>query len=185
MAAMAAPTLPSGDDPFASFAPALERYRAIQAQGGWPTVPAGPSLHPGDSDAAIPVLRTRLAVTGDFTTTAPPSPAEAAVYDDALADAVQAFQRRHGLIDDGVIGRHTRAALNVSVGERIRQLELNRARLEQDERVAEDRLVRVNIPGYALSDLGRTIADGFDVLGREPDAEARGCSIAADEMLGA
>jgi hypothetical protein len=35
------------------------------------------------------------------------------------------------------------------------------------------------------ADLGRTIADGFDVLGREPDAEARGCSIAADEMLGA
>ena len=35
------------------------------------------------------------------------------------------------------------------------------------------------------ADLGRAIADGFDVLGREPDAEARGCSIAADEMLGA
>ncbi len=35
------------------------------------------------------------------------------------------------------------------------------------------------------ADLGRAIADGFDVVGREPDAEARGCSIAADEMLGA
>jgi uncharacterized protein YndB with AHSA1/START domain len=33
------------------------------------------------------------------------------------------------------------------------------------------------------ADLGRTIADGFEVLGREPGAEARGCSIAADEML--
>ena len=27
------------------------------------------------------------------------------------------------------------------------------------------------------------LRDGFDVLGREPGAEARGCSIAADEML--
>ena len=35
------------------------------------------------------------------------------------------------------------------------------------------------------ADLGRRIGDGFDVLGREPGAEARGCSIAADEMLGA
>jgi hypothetical protein len=33
------------------------------------------------------------------------------------------------------------------------------------------------------ADLGRTIGDGFEVLGREPGAEARGCSIAADEML--
>lgn len=34
------------------------------------------------------------------------------------------------------------------------------------------------------ADLGRTIGDGFEVLGREPGAEARGCSIAADAMLG-
>jgi hypothetical protein len=32
-------------------------------------------------------------------------------------------------------------------------------------------------------DLGRAIGDGFEVIGREPGAEARGCSIAADEML--
>jgi hypothetical protein len=34
------------------------------------------------------------------------------------------------------------------------------------------------------ADLGRRVGDGFEVLGREPGAEARGCSIAADEMLG-
>jgi hypothetical protein len=33
------------------------------------------------------------------------------------------------------------------------------------------------------ADLGRAIEDGFEVIGREPGAEARGCSIAADEML--
>ncbi len=36
------------------------------------------------------------------------------------------------------------------------------------------------------ADLGRTLADGFEVLGREPGAEERGCSIAADlELAGA
>jgi hypothetical protein len=34
------------------------------------------------------------------------------------------------------------------------------------------------------ADLGRSAGDGFEVLGREPGAEARGCSIAADVMLG-
>ncbi|MFQ5415684.1 MAG: hypothetical protein ACE5FL_01425 [Myxococcota bacterium] len=33
------------------------------------------------------------------------------------------------------------------------------------------------------ADLGRTVEDGFEVLGREPGAEERGCSIAADAML--
>jgi hypothetical protein len=33
------------------------------------------------------------------------------------------------------------------------------------------------------ADLGRSIGDGFEVIGREPGAEARGCSLAADEML--
>jgi hypothetical protein len=35
------------------------------------------------------------------------------------------------------------------------------------------------------ADLGREVTGGFEVIGRSPGAEARGCSIAADEMLGA
>lgn len=34
------------------------------------------------------------------------------------------------------------------------------------------------------ADLGRAVEDGFEVLGREPGAEERGCAIAADELLG-
>jgi hypothetical protein len=34
------------------------------------------------------------------------------------------------------------------------------------------------------ADLGRRVADGFEVLGRGPGAEERGCSVAADAMLG-
>jgi hypothetical protein len=34
------------------------------------------------------------------------------------------------------------------------------------------------------ADLGRADAAGFEVIGREPGAEARGCSLAADAMLG-
>jgi hypothetical protein len=34
------------------------------------------------------------------------------------------------------------------------------------------------------ADLGRRVAGGFEVLGREPGAEERGCSLAADWLLG-
>ncbi|MCH2169378.1 AMP-binding protein [Myxococcota bacterium] len=33
------------------------------------------------------------------------------------------------------------------------------------------------------ADLGRGIENGFEIIGRDPEAEARGCSIAADELL--
>jgi hypothetical protein len=33
------------------------------------------------------------------------------------------------------------------------------------------------------ADLGRATADGFEVVGRDPDAEERGCSIGADALL--
>jgi Acyl-protein synthetase, LuxE len=40
-----------------------------------------------------------------------------------------------------------------------------------------------SIAALQTADVGRRIGDGFEVLGREPGAEARGCSIAADTLL--
>ena len=42
-----------------------------------------------------------------------------------------------------------------------------------------------SVLAVATADLGVIANDGFEVLGREAGAEARGCSLAADEMLGA
>ena len=42
-----------------------------------------------------------------------------------------------------------------------------------------------SVQAIQTADLGRAVGDGFEVLGREPGAEARGCSIAVDAMLGA
>jgi len=41
-----------------------------------------------------------------------------------------------------------------------------------------------SVAAIRTADLGRRVADGFEVLGREPGAEERGCSIAVDELLG-
>ncbi len=47
-----------------------------------------------------------------------------------------------------------------------------------------------SVAAIQTADLGRAVPDpgggptGFEILGRRPGAEARGCSIAADEMLG-
>jgi murein L,D-transpeptidase YcbB/YkuD len=42
------------------------KYRGIVADGGWPEVPAGKTIRPGDSDPRIPVIAERLAISGDI-----------------------------------------------------------------------------------------------------------------------
>jgi murein L,D-transpeptidase YcbB/YkuD len=44
----------------------LKRYRILAAQGGWPALPAGPSLKPCMVDPQVAVLRQRLSVTGEY-----------------------------------------------------------------------------------------------------------------------
>ena len=45
---------------------ALDEYRRLEAAGGWPSVPAGPTLEPGDDDPRVPALRRRLVAGGDL-----------------------------------------------------------------------------------------------------------------------
>lgn len=125
----------------------LAEYRGIAARGGWPTVPAGPTLREGDRDPRVAVIRERLAVTGDLVAAAAPDPD---LYDATVAAGVKAFQERHNLGADGVLGAGTLAAMNVPVAVRIDQLRLS---LERARWVLEDatgNFIVVNIAGYEV-----------------------------------
>jgi murein L,D-transpeptidase YcbB/YkuD len=116
----------------------------------------------------VPVIRARLAATGDLLAAGSAlPPADPEQYDEGLVAAVRAFQRRHGLAQDGVVGNGTRAAMNVPVSERIAQLELNRYRIEHESHPS-GRHIRVNIPEYRLVmlDGDRPILDMPVVVGR-------------------
>ena len=79
---------------------ALQRYRTIEAQGGWPEVASGDPLKPDMRDERVETLRTRLIATGDLDAAA----ASGDLYDAAVVAAVKRFQTRHGLEADGEIG---------------------------------------------------------------------------------
>jgi murein L,D-transpeptidase YcbB/YkuD len=125
----------------------LVQYRDLAASGGWPQIPDGPTMRPGDSDPRLSVLARRLAITGDLPGDAV---ADTAVYGGALEAAVRDFQARHGLDVDGVVGSGTLRALNVTVEQRIEQIRVNleRARWVLDS-LADD-FVIVNIAGFRV-----------------------------------
>jgi len=130
----------------------LQEYRAIAAAGGWPSLPEGPTLKPGMSDARVPVLRRRLEITRDYAP-APgaAAPADPGLYDPALEQAVKAFQERHGVTADGAIGPGTRAALNVPVAERIDQIRVNLERGRWTLHEIKGEFVLVDVAGFYAS----------------------------------
>jgi len=124
----------------------LALYQAIKAEGGWPMIDEGPTLHPGDVDARVGQLRARLEETGDL----PPVQTDRDHYTPDLERAVERFQRRSGLDGDGVVGAETLAQLNRGPSERIEQLRVNLERWRWLPRDLGARHVRVNIASFQL-----------------------------------
>lgn len=127
---------------------ALERYRSIAELGGWPSIPQGPSLRPDDTDPRILLVRQRLRVTEDPAGTA--FDTESTHYDTLLKQAVQAFQRRHGLLVDGIIGANTLAAMNIPAADRVNSIRLNMARWRWQDHDLGEQYVLVNIAAFNL-----------------------------------
>lgn len=139
---------PSGER-YGALRQTLAQYRGIAAEGGWGSVPDGPTLDPGMEDARVEALRARLAASGDL----PPAVADAPdprLYDEGLAEAVRAFQRRHGLDPDARVGLASLAALNVSAADRAEQLVVNLERWRWLPRDMGNRYILVNIAGFSV-----------------------------------
>jgi len=79
--------------------PGGAKHEEIQVE-----IPGGPTLKPGSEHPHVALLRQRLKTA--------PETGKEAVYDDALAAAVKAFQKEKGLKANGLLNRATRDALN-------------------------------------------------------------------------
>ena len=128
----------------------LSRYREISDLGGWRDLPdPGRVLKKGDQYAGIGLLRARLRAEGDLPDTA--TRTVPASIDDETDRAVKAFQFRHGIEPDGVIGPMTLSELNSPVTHRINALIVNLERLRWMPVGAETReRVEVNIAESVL-----------------------------------
>ncbi|MGD9548403.1 MAG: murein L,D-transpeptidase [Candidatus Krumholzibacteriia bacterium] len=155
---------------------ALAELARTAAAGGWPVVPDGPNLRLDAMDPRVPALRARLAAGGELVDPRPAmagpwwvfAPTNPDLYDRTTVAAVRAFQRRHGLREDGVLGPRTLAALNVPAADRAAQVALNLERCRWLPRDPGSRHILVNIPDFtlALVDGGATVLTMRAVVGR-------------------
>ncbi len=137
---------------------ALAATRSLAARGGWPAVPDGPPLKPGDRGERVAALRARLEASGELAPAAPAPPASPAAsaaasrdpFDAPLQAALIKFQDQHGLDPDGRVGKGTLATLNAPVEQSIRQIEVNLDRWRWLPHDLGERYIMVNIAGFGL-----------------------------------
>jgi murein L,D-transpeptidase YcbB/YkuD len=144
----------------AEFAPSLAVYQQLRGTlARYRTLASDPLLQsftlpavtvrPGEPWTTAVRLARRLEALGDLPWAESPAHG-AAVYDGSLVEGVRRFQRRHGLEPDGVLGPATRAALNVPIAWRARQIELALERLRWVPDIGEERFLAVNIPMFRV-----------------------------------
>ncbi|MFA7307093.1 MAG: L,D-transpeptidase family protein [Hyphomicrobium sp.] len=150
---------------------AIQRYTNIIAQGGWPQLPEPPNKTPRDSllqygttDAAVALLRQRLAASGDLTG----GNLSSTYFDTDLDKALKRFQASNGLTPTGIADKRTIVALNVPADARLKQLKANVSRLEEFVAKAGKKYVVVNIPAAQVEAVqnGQIVARYAAVVGK-------------------
>lgn len=145
MLAEAAPRLPM----YQGLREALVRYRILVGHPAWqralPPLP-GRKVLPGQSYAGLALVAQRLEALGDLA----PGRAAPEPSDPALVAALQAFQERHGLTPDGVLGAETLRELEVTPAARARQIELSMERLRWMPLPQGPHMIVVNVPEFVL-----------------------------------
>jgi murein L,D-transpeptidase YcbB/YkuD len=143
-------SLPPAHRHYLGLKKALSMYRDIEKKGGWPLIPEGPTIEPGDEDVRLPDIIRRLGVTGDLSPTMARLPLTKH-YGRLLKSSIVKFQTRHGLEPDGTIGPNTITALNVPVADRIRQIIINMTRWRWHSHDLGEKYVLVNIAHFDLT----------------------------------
>ena len=134
----------------------LHEHLRVVERGGWTRVPTGPTLRSGDVHPRVALLRRRLAEGGDLPAVkivdgrgAAPVPTDN-LFDWTIAEGLKEFQKRHGLEADSLLGVRTVAELNVSVEQRISQIEVNLNRWRWLPRDPGHSHINVNTAGYDM-----------------------------------
>ena len=124
----------------------LLQYYRLQGDSGIPNIPLPQKEYkPGDQLPAVQAIKQRLHYLGDY------GADTTLIYSKQLQKAVAAFQKRHGLNNDGISNIKTVQYLNIPVEKRIRQILINMERMRWVPAQPSGDFIIVNIPQFYLT----------------------------------
>ena len=153
---------------------ALAQLKKEKEKGDWEKLPSFKKLSLGSTGEIVQQLRSRLKQSGDYidckdenrtkiivkeenNETIDSNSTEAivhlnkdAIFGECLNSAVKHFQSIHGLMVDGIVGKGTQRALNISIDKKIEKVLLNIDRIKWLPRDENERYIIVNIPEFML-----------------------------------
>ena len=124
----------------------LQYYRQLAATEQFAPVPADRVLREGDRSPTVLALRKRLQQMAYLASDAPASE----LFDSGVKQAVRRLQYDNGLDVDGIVGKQSYRALNLSARERRDLLRINLDRLRWISQDVSNDYIVVNIAGYEL-----------------------------------
>ncbi len=107
------------------------------------------AVEENDSSGYVVRLKSYLFATGDLKT-ADSTYLSSPFFDNKLTEAVKHFQFRHGLEQDGIVGKNTQQEMNKSIDYRLDQIGVNLDRLRWLPDNLGDSYIEVNIPEFSL-----------------------------------
>ncbi len=119
---------------------ALKKYRMDYLNAEFSKVPDTPSA----TLLFKTLLKIRLLESCDYDSTLQKSDSL------KLALAIKSFQKKHGLFADGVPGKRTLKAMNVSIAQRINQINLTLDQWRAEPDTFPSRFLFVNLPSFNL-----------------------------------
>lgn len=133
----------------------LQKYEFLADSGAWKGISVSEKkIEPDSSYSSIPDIRKRLIIEGDLLwemdSLTHDSLINDLMYDSTLVVAVKRFQKRHGLNSDGIIGKGTVSALNITAKEKVDLLKANLERARWIYHGLPKDYILVNIAGYDL-----------------------------------
>ena len=122
-------------------------FNRLQEAGGWPLIDTMKiaTLREGMKDPRVLQIKKRLQAVGSY-----PVEDSSLIFTSGLSDSIKIIQQTFGLVPDGVVGKSTVEALNISPAERIKQLLINLERVRWLPRQPVGDWLLVNIPSFRL-----------------------------------
>lgn len=148
----------------------LRKYYELLAKKRWDRIEVKEKVKQGETHPSIPAIKERLYLLGYLNSYSPSQ-----FFDEELKEAVIKFQLKHNLETDGVLGKNTIRALNISPKEIITKIRINLEKYRWLPETLGEKFLFVNIPSFEIDlyEKGQILLQSKIIAGKDCQEDFR------------